>query len=290
VLRLAEIASEFLPRGVFNVICGDRNTGRTIVVHATPSIVSITGSTRAGIEGAGRAARHLKRVHLEPGGRAPVMVFDDADLEAMASTVAMAGRFNQGQHWAAASRVIAGPGVCGGIVDALTEQARSVVSTHEKGPGDENALLPPVDNATQLELVAGFVDRLPGHARITTSGQRFGDHGVYYEPTVGSGLRQQDEIIQTQVFGLVIIVQQLTLLGQRAGLRARLAGLEEGLRPGDKHGALTRFRLRLDQRPHRAGRRDAARRFKHSGYGNDLSVYALEDSTRIKHVMANIGS
>src|SRR3712207_3129515 len=144
------MAAEFLPEGVFNVVCGDRDTGRALVEHEVPQMVSITGSVRAGMEVAGTAARDLKRVHLELGGKAPVVVFDDADLEAAAEGIAVAGYFNAGQDCTAATRVLAAPAIHDDFVSALTEQARSTRTTFENGPGDADALVPPVNNANQL--------------------------------------------------------------------------------------------------------------------------------------------
>src|SRR6186713_2873540 len=155
---LAEIAAEFLPAGLFNVICGDRDTGRAMVEHPTPAMVSITGSVRAGMEVAGAAAADLKRVHLELGGKAPVVVFDDADLEAAAEAIAVAGYFNAGQDCTAATRVIAAPGIHDDFVAALADQARKTTTTYANGAGDEDALVPPVNNADQLARVTGFLD------------------------------------------------------------------------------------------------------------------------------------
>src|SRR3712207_242249 len=161
-VMLAEIAAEFLPGGVFNVVCGDRDTGRALVSHATPQMVSITGSVRAGMEVARAAADDLKRVHLELGGKAPVIVFDDADLEAAAEEIAGAGYFNAGQDCTAATRVLAAPGAYDEFVAALTEQARS---TKTGDPEDEDVLYGPLNNPNQLKHVSGMVERLPDHAR-----------------------------------------------------------------------------------------------------------------------------
>jgi betaine-aldehyde dehydrogenase len=202
-LLLAEIAAEFLPPGVLNVVCGDRDTGRALVSHRTPQLVSITGSTRAGREVALAAAADLKRVHLELGGKAPVIVFDDADIAAAAEAIAVAGYFNAGQDCTAATRVLAGPAVHADFVAALAEQARA---TRTGPPSDPDVLYGPLNNANQLARVSGFVQRLPDHATVAAGGGQVGERGYFYAPTVVDGLRQDDEIIQDEVFGPVITV------------------------------------------------------------------------------------
>src|SRR4051794_33003044 len=209
-VRLAELAAEVLPPGVLNVVCGDRDTGRALVEHRIPQMVAITGSVQAGMQIAGSAARDVKRVHLELGGKAPVVVFDDADLDAAVEGIATAGYFNAGQDCTAATRVLAAPGIHDDFVAALTEQARSTTTTYAKGPGDPDALAPPVNNADQLARVTGFLDRVPDHAEVTAGGRRQGDRGFFVEPTVVAGLRQDDELVQREVFGPVISVQRFT--------------------------------------------------------------------------------
>ncbi|WP_328632245.1 gamma-aminobutyraldehyde dehydrogenase [Streptomyces sp. NBC_00356] len=288
---MAEIIGSIVPKGVFNVVCGDRDTGRAMVEHKTPAMASITGSVRAGMQVAESAAKDLKRVHLELGGKAPVVVFEDADLAKAAEGIAEAGYFNAGQDCTAATRVLVHESVHDEFVTAL---AKIAAETKTGAADDEDVLYGPLNNANQLKQVTGFIERLPAHAKVEAGGHQVGEKGYFYAPTVVSGLKQDDEIIQNEVFGPVITVQSFTDEEQAVSYAN---GVEYALASSvwtKDHGRAMRMSKVLDfgcvwinthiplvaEMPHGG--------FKKSGYGKDLSAYGFDDYTRIKHVMTSL--
>nr|WP_239528431.1 gamma-aminobutyraldehyde dehydrogenase [Microbacterium esteraromaticum] len=288
-LLLAEIVAEHTPAGTLNVVLGARDTGAALVAHPTPQMVAITGSVRAGMAVASSAANDLKRVHLELGGKAPAIVFDDASLDRAVEAIVTAAFFNAGQDCTAATRVIAHSSIHDELVRALVERTKTHARTG--GPHEEGVLYGPLSSAAQLAQVQGFVDRLPAHATIETGGRRQGDKGWFFEPTIVSGMRQDDEAVQNEVFGPVLTVQSFDTdddaLALANGVRYALAA---SVFTRD-HTRAMRFTRDLDfgcvwvnthipfvsDMPHGG--------FKHSGYGKDLSQYGFDDYTRIKHVM-----
>jgi betaine-aldehyde dehydrogenase len=286
---LAELAGEHLPPGVVNVLCGDRETGRLLVEHPVPALVSITGSTRAGIQVAAGAAATLKRTHLELGGNAPVIVFDDVDVADTAEKIVGAAFYNAGQDCTAASRVLVHADVHDELVEALTKAA----SAQRTGRGPREAAdFGPLNSQAQLDRVSGLISRLPDAAVVHCGGHRFGDRGFFFAPTVISGVGQDDEIVQEEVFAPVITVQAFSseeeavelANGVPYGLASSVwseshrrvlrvsSALDFGCVWVNTHGAL------VSEMPHGG--------FKMSGHGKDLSGYGFDDYTRIKHVMS----
>ena len=293
-VRMGELFAEILPAGVLNVVCGDRSTGAALAAHPIPAMVAITGSTAAGRAVAAAAAKNVARAHLELGGNAPVVVFDDADVVTAAEAIATAGFFNAGQDCTAASRVLASAAIADDLAAALAEQAQAVRFSRDEEPGSDDFFIPPINNTEQLTRINEAMGRLPSHVEVLTGGAQADGPGYFFTPTVLAGVQQDDEIARNETFAPIITVQTFTDEAQALELANDTPyGLASSVFTTD-HSRAIRMSRALEfgcvwinthiplvaEMPHGG--------FKESGYGKDLSQYSLEDYTRIKHVMSAV--